>query len=52
MDKKKLEEILSNQMSLEEKKKKADFIINNSFGKKETIEKVEKIIKQILSTSL
>ena len=52
MDKKKLEEILSNQMSLEEKKKKADFIINNSFGKKETIEKVEKTIKQILSTSL
>ena len=52
MDKKKLEEILSNQMPLEEKKKKADFIINNSFGKKETIEKVEKIIKQILSTSL
>ncbi|PPR48476.1 MAG: hypothetical protein CFH23_00336, partial [Alphaproteobacteria bacterium MarineAlpha6_Bin1] len=31
---------------------KADFTINDSFGRKETIEKVEKIIKKILSTSL
>jgi dephospho-CoA kinase len=52
IDKKKIEAILSNQMPLEEKKKRADFTINNSFGRKETIEKVEKIIKQILSTSL
>ena len=40
MDKKKLEEILLNQMPLEEKKKKAEFIVNNSYGKKEKIEKL------------
>ena len=52
MDKQRIKEILSNQISYKKKKKMADFVINNRFTKKKTIQKVKKIMEKILSTNL
>ena len=52
MTKDKFNRIIRNQMSEKRKRQLADFIVNNSQTKKKTRQKLESIIKKILSTVL